>query len=132
MTFIYLPEAEHIELLVDTHSPDRSAPAAGPRWWDWYYGCQRLLEGGYLAMQAHAHRMESDRRLSYDDVMDCLKGRAWALRALLAPLPDRPPLLHTGCERCPFEGCSNCLGDKCLCSTGKQSADRAYRICLNR
>lgn len=134
MPYIYMPEWEHAEHLVDAYAPEpsRNVPSGGRGFWDWYNSRHELLQDAYIAMQVLSDRMDSERRLSYDDVLKCLKGRVWAFRALLAPLPDRPPLLHTGCEPCSFEGCSNCPDAKCACTTGKQDPETAYRICLNR
>lgn len=132
MPFIYLPEQEHTNYLVDKYGP-RTKPT-GDYTTDFLRASDRreLLENGYLAMQVDAAWRETDRLLSHEIVMECMKGRAWALVALLAPLPDRPPLLHRGCEPCPIEGClSSCLGDECVCSTGKHYPDTEFRICLN-
>lgn len=124
MPFIYLPKWQDSQLLVDNHGPRTGRPKQDQ-------DRRELIEDGYVAMQVLSERLESGRTLSHEDVMECLKGREWALRALLAPLSDGPPLLHRGCEPCPIEGCSNCMGAECVCSTGKQYPDTEFRICLN-
>ena len=127
MPFIYMPEWKHAEFLVENYGP-RNGTLEQDR--DRTY----LLIEGYIAMQVQSVLLsDPERSLSYEDVMRCLKRRPWALLALLAPLPDRPPLLHRGCEPCSFESCSStCLGDECVCTTGKQYPETEFRICLNR
>lgn len=122
MPSIYLPEYADLASLVAAFGP-RGANEHQRR------VHQELLESGYLAMQVFCERTEANRLLSSAAAREFVKGRAWAIQALCAPLPTRPPLLHIGCDPCPVEGClDSCLGDECVCTVPER--DQGFRICM--
>lgn len=136
----YLPEPEELYVLARRCPPE----LANHEYFREARHRKGAIASAYLILQAYCNRNpDNERYLSRGEALieidpwddDPLSGE-WILDALVSPLPDRPPLLHTPGgpgTMCQFKGClDHCLDESCDCTIGAWREVEDFRVCLAR